>query len=787
MNFREIVRRPLVAGNVIAVLAVFAAWALLERALVAGAPEGGADARILWATASWTLTVSLGVLILSLRSQRRATHDLERRVQQRTAELTRTNAAVHAELAERRRVEEALRKSEERCRAFLEHSAEGMWCFEQDEPLRIDQAPDEQIEHVFRHAYLSECNDAFARMYGLKSARELIGARLGDLLVPTDPNNIDYLRTFFQSGFRITDAETHEVDAQGNIKYFLNNLFGIVENGVIVRIWGTQRDITPRKQMEEALRASQAMYHSLVENLSQSIFLKDRDGRFVAVNKSFCEAVGRSADAILGQTDFDLYPNELAEKYRVGDRHVMETGKRVEQDEQNVISGKKRTVRVVKTPLCDGQGQVSGVLGIFWDVTEQYALEAQLRQSQKMEAVGQLAGGIAHDFNNLLTAILGNLALTLNELPEAHASRELLSSAERAATRAAELTRQLLGFSRRAMLKSEPTDCNRCLAETAQILSRTLDPRIVLDVKSEPGLWTVQGDAGQIGQVLLNLCINARDAMPDGGRLLLETQNLRLTSECVALRPEARAGEFVRLRISDTGHGMTPEVKARIFEPFFTTKEPGKGTGLGLAMVFGIVKQHQGWIDCYTEVGHGTRFDIYLPRSRQEARVAPIPAPKQAIGGSETVLLVDDEPLICKLGKTILQRYGYRVLVAEDGLHALEVYQQAGSRIDLVLLDLTMPRLSGRDAFRRLREINPNVCVLFASGYSVDHAVEAQEEQGAGFVGKPYRPEELARKVRAAIDESRRRLAIAETVEVASLESLHSTELVDSDAAVSAS
>ncbi len=523
------------------------------------------------------------------------------------------------------------------------------------------------------------------------------------------------------------------------------------------RLDGILSDVTERKLVEEALRAGQAKYRSLIENLTQSVFLKDRDLRYVAANKPFCQTVGRQCEAdVVGKDDFDLYPPELAEQYRAADRLVLQEGKRLELEEKNLIGGTLRTVQKVKTPVLDDRSQVVGVLGIFWDVTDQRNLEAQLRQAHKMEAVGQLAGGIAHDFNNLLTGILGNLSLALTDLSTDHPSHELLASAEVAALRAAELTRQLLGFSRRAPLVSQPLNLNASVEETVRLLRHTVDPRIDIQVKPAHDLWRVHGDPSQIGQVLLNLCLNARDAMPDGGKLCLETANVRLDDEAPRISLDGRPGDYVRLRVSDSGVGISTEVMERIFEPFYTTKEPGRGTGLGLAMVFGIVKQHEGWIECRSTVGDGTTFDVYLPRLIVPA-AAPAPLSVNDVrGGSETILLADDEAVVGRLGQTILERHGYRVLSAQDGAEAVAIYQRLGSTIDLVILDLAMPRLSGSEALGELRKINPAVPVLISSGYSREEDLRSVSEAGVlGFVAKPYRPADLARRVRAALDECR--------------------------------
>jgi PAS domain S-box-containing protein len=532
------------------------------------------------------------------------------------------------------------------------------------------------------------------------------------------------------------------------------------EEGVPI-LEGFITDITERRRAHEALHASEAKYRSLIENLTQSVFLKDRDLRFVAVNRLLCENIGRAEENIIGKNDYDFYPPEMAERFRADDRIVLTEGKRLEREEQTIIAGKVRTVQTVKSPVRDEEGRVVGVLGIFWDVTEQRTLEAQLRQAQKMDAVGQMAGGIAHDFNNLLTAVLGNLELAQMELPEAHACRELLASAIKAGFRAAELTRQLLSFARQTPLRPGMLNINACIDETVRLLRRTIDPRITVQTDTSADAWSVQADASQMGQVLMNLCLNARDAMPQGGTLRLETSNVTLDAPAAMEHPSGRLGEFVRLSVCDTGEGMPPDIMDHVFEPFFTTKGPGKGTGLGLAVVFGIVKQHGGWIECQSKVGKGTRFDIYLPRSSAIGEATADVNDVSARGGTETVLLADDQDMVRSVGRGILERHGYRVLTAADGQEAVDIFKQRKAEIDLVILDYTMPKLSGLDAFRLVRQLNPVICVLFSSGnYSEQALQELEREQSVAFVVKPYRPVDLARSVRDLLDKHRTRAAV---------------------------
>jgi two-component system, cell cycle sensor histidine kinase and response regulator CckA len=516
-------------------------------------------------------------------------------------------------------------------------------------------------------------------------------------------------------------------------------------------------DVTHIKQAESALMRERALLRALIDSIPDMIFCKNRDGTYLACNSAWAGRSSRTERDIIGLTSRDLFPRAVSDMYEMQDREVLRTGKPNRTEEWVDFPDGRRLLEVVKTPFFGPDGNILGLIGVSRDITERRQLEEQLRQAQKMEAIGQLAGGIAHDFNNLLTAILGSVSLLLSTTPEDEHNREPLREIERAAARAADLTRQLLGFSRQTMLQLEPTDLGAAVEETVSIVRRTIDPRIILEVSLGGSLWPALADPNQMGQVLMNLCLNARDAMPQGGKLTLEAANVTLDEAYARMHIDARPGDFVRLRVRDTGHGIPPDIRPRIFDPFFTTKEPGKGTGLGLSMVFGILKQHHGWIECESEVGQGTTFDIYLPRQADGAVRKPARSvPDTIAGGKETILLVDDEAVIRNLGRTILQRYGYKLLLAEDGQEALEVYRHNQGGIDLVILDLTMPRLSGRDTLRELQKMDPNVRVLFSSGYSAEYINDSGKDEVLGFVNKPYRPQDLALTVRRVLDQSKR-------------------------------
>jgi PAS domain S-box-containing protein len=650
------------------------------------------------------------------------------------AELADRLQQAEAEVRRLKEVEITLRESEARHRDLIEHSLQGI-VIHQDGIIRFGNQP-------------------LARMFGYDSPAQLIGKELWTTLV--DPSEWPVLHARTAACLRGEPLPVHPgwrgIRRDGSPIWVEASATRTTWEGRLA-ILAFFIDITERRRAEEALRASEEHYRKLFETLPYPTWVYELETlRFLAVNDAAVRRYGWSREEFLRMDIKQIRPADQVPL-------LLEFLARrpASHDETHLWKHRTKDGTLLDVEITSHELLFNGRparLVVANDVTERKRLEEQLRQSQKMEAIGQLAGGIAHDFNNLLTGILGNLALAMGDIPPGHPCRTLLNNVESAGLRAAELTQQLLGFSRRTPLRPVALDLRASIDETVRLLRHVIDPRITVHTISAPQLWPVQADASQIVQVLMNLCLNARDAMPQGGELTLETANVVLGPDSLRLHPDGRPGDFVRLRVSDTGTGIPPEVRAHLFEPFFTTKEPGKGTGLGLAMVFGIVQQHRGWIECHSTVGWGTRFDIYLPRLVTAVDSGAGPSRAEGVhGGRETILLVEDEEIVRRLGQAILERHGYQVLLASNGAEALEVYRNRHTEIDLVILDMAMPKLSGPDTLREMRRFNPTARVLISSGYCSDEDLRGVKREGAiGFVAKPYRPTDLARSVRAALD-----------------------------------
>ena len=529
------------------------------------------------------------------------------------------------------------------------------------------------------------------------------------------------------------------------------------------------RDVTLRSQTLEELRKERDFSSRVLDMAGMLVLLMSPEGKILLFNRQ-CEevtgytaadAIGRDmADLLLPEDGRDAHELCLAEILSRQNLPVQEYAILTRSVQERTVAWNYETIR-------GPDGQVNSILMAGTDVTERRRLERAILGTQKMEAVGTLAGGIAHDFNNILTGILGNLDLARKLLPPDSSAVTTIEESILASERAASLIRQLLEFSRRTPLERRATDMRKVVHEALRLLSQTIDRRIGVSMSAADDLWPAEVDSNQVHQVVMNLCVNARDAImekleggeesfPETGGMVIRVrvENAAIGEEYCRLYPFARTGEYVVLAIEDNGVGMDEATQRRVFEPFFTTKSLGRGTGLGLSTVYGIVKQHEGWITLDSRLGAGTTFRCYLPRSTETPQeMEAVPPAKGPLNGKETILLVDDEEMIRDLGKQILTMEGYTVITAGDGREAVDLFLAGKGTIDLVLLDLTMPRMSGLEVLERIRKVDPKVKVVLSSGYRAEEAHDPEHlSVASAFLSKPYRLEGLSRTVREVLD-----------------------------------
>ena len=649
---------------------------------------------------------------------------------------------AHENITQRKVQEEALRESELRfATAFRANPVS----------LTITRLADGKI---------TDANQAFLATLGY-AREEVIGRTALELQLWVEPMERERMIQIFRAHGSLRDFEGMFRKKSG-AHCLIRCSDELIELGGEQYILGMMQDITDRHRAEQALARESLLLRTVVDHLPDFIYLKDREGRFLLVNAASLRMMKLDGmEQTVGKTVFDFFPAGQAQAFTEDDQLVLQTGQPVLERKELITGagGATRCLLTTKLPLRDTAGRIIGLVGISRDVTESQSREQEHRQAQKMESIGQLAGGIAHDFNNILTVIQGHAALMsmsshLNP-EDAESAHEIAFAAEHATS----LTRQLLTFSRRQVMVPGALDLNEIVGGVTKMLRRVLGEDITLECKSSDHLPSIWADAGMMEQILINLSVNARDAMPRGGCLSITTTKGIIDETELQQNPEATPGPVVCLTVSDTGCGIAPENLTKIFEPFFTTKEVGQGTGLGLATVYGIVKQHQGWITVQSAVNHGTTFRICFPAQNLRAGTSTLPTPPQEAirGGGETILLVEDERAVRLLVEHVLKSYGYTIIAADSGPAALQAWHQHSGKIDLLLTDMVMPGgLTGRELADQLRLHQPKLRIIFTSGYSPETAGrDLHLREGINYLQKPYPPRKLAQCVRDCLDSSK--------------------------------
>jgi len=628
-------------------------------------------------------------------------------------------------ITERKRAEEILRKSEEKF-AKIFHS--------NPHSITISTLEDGRYMDV---------NEAFCRITGW-SRKELIGRTSRDIGLWKDPGDrVKALKILEKSG----NLRNFDVSFMNRAREEI----AVLWSAEIIELEGRKylisviTDISDRKRAEEALRESEEQYRVLVENANDAIFIA-QDGKLTFSNPRTLDLIGYSAAEIEKALFVDfIHPEDRELVLKNYEKRLK--GEELPSTYPFRVVTKSGEIRVVQINAIriEWKGNPAS-LNFLRDITELKKLEEQLVESNKMEAIGILAGGIAHDFNNLLMGIQGNASLLLLDLPPGHPHFEPLKHIEQHVQNAARITRQLLGFARGGKYEVKPTDLNQLLRNCAELFGRT-KKEIRIHEKYREEIKVVEVDRAQLEQVMLNIFVNAWQAMPDGGDLFIQTENVTLAQDYTRAF-QANGGPYVKVSITDTGIGMDEDIKQRIFEPFFTTKKMGRGTGLGLASAYGIIKNHGGFITVSSEKGKGTTFLIYLPVSGKKVREETI-VPQHIPQGSETILFVDDEEVILEVGVNMLETLGYRVISANTGDEAVSIFKEKGDEIGLVLLDMIMPGMGGGEVFDAIRFIDPHAKVLLSSGYSLDGQAKDILDRGCnGFIQKPFDIKQLSRKIR---------------------------------------
>jgi two-component system, cell cycle sensor histidine kinase and response regulator CckA len=651
--------------------------------------------------------------------------------------LARLIPAIERELAEsksraaRRRAERALCESETRFRRLAESGLVGIVVADHSRGI-------------------VDANDAFLKMVGY--AREELDAgkiRWSEMLPPEWQHLNASVHEKLKTDGVARSWEQEYVRKDGTRVPVLVGVATLEGERTI----SIAMDLSERKRMQDALLDSEARYRRIIEMTNEGVCMIDTDWNTTFVNQRMATMLGCDAREIVGKSIFDFVHQESRATAMKNLRPREDRGPAQAEIRFRKTENVDIWVLFDSTPIFDSADRYEGALAMAMDITQKKRLEEQLRQAQKMEAVGGLAGGIAHDFNNLLSVILSYTNLLMEGLKPGDPIRSDLEEVRKAGERAGDLTRQLLAFSRQQMLQPRTLDLNQTVIAMEKMLRRLLGEDVELSLLTSHTLGTIHADPGQIEQIVMNLLINARDAMPGGGKVIVETSNVELDAAYAAAHHEVTPGPHVMMAVTDTGTGMDAATQARIFEPFFTTKEKGRGTGLGLSTVFGIVMQSHGHIWVYTEPGKGTTFKIYFPRTDGVIEQSVPPPAPATLHGTETILLVEDEEQVRIIVRTILRRHGYNVLETQNGGEAFLICEKYTATIHLLLTDVVMPRMSGRDLAERLAPMRPEMKVLYISGYTENSVVHhGVLESGVSFLQKPITPEALARKVREVLD-----------------------------------
>lgn len=622
---------------------------------------------------------------------------------------------------------------------------------------------DQSLTGIFIHhdGVLAYVNDCLSQMMNY-STEEMIGKKFWDFVHPEDRKMVEEREMARARGVNhSTNYEFRALQKSGELLW-LETFATIINYNGQKACMGNVINLTSKKQAEEALGESEEKYRTVLESIEDGYYEVDMDGNITFLNSSMCNILGYSKDELIGMQHRQVMDAETAEKIYQALKEIYQSGKTTKTINFELIrkDGSEIFVESLASLIRDSNNQAIGFRGIARDVTERKLaekqreeLEAQLLQAQKMEAVGTLAGGIAHDFNNLLMGIQGHASLMLMDKNSTSPDFENLKGIEEYVQNAADLTKQLLGFVKGGKYEVKPTDLNDLVKRQNSMFGRTRK-EITISGKYGQNLWAVEVDQRQIEQVLLNLYVNAWQSMPGGGNIYIQTENVRLDEHYT--KPfEMKPGKYVKLSVTDTGVGMDKTTRQRIFDPFYTTKKMGRGTGLGLASVYGIVKNHGGFINVYSEKGKGATFTIHLPATEKEI-MAKKEIEKDILKGSETVLLVDDEKMIIDVNKRLLEKLDYKVLTAGSGNEAIEIYNKNRDKIDMVILDMIMPEMDGGETFDMLKKINHKIKVLLSSGYSVDgQATEILDRGCDGFIQKPFNIRDLSEKLREIFDKAK--------------------------------